>query len=190
MKIALSLTALLFLLGCNDNNANTKSEVTHQAAAKTEVVKEVTKQVAKVAPKKEEVQKAVKHTVDAAKAVQEKAAAESKKVVEKAKKAVVETKKAATETKKAVTTAVSKATTVDAAKLFVTCSSCHGQHAEKKALGKSQVIAGWEASKIETALKGYKAGTYGGAMKAVMKGQASKLSDDQIKALAEYISKF
>ncbi len=78
---------------------------------------------------------------------------------------------------------------VDGAKLFTVCSSCHGAHAEKHALGKSQVIQGWAASKITTALKGYQNGTYGGAMKAVMKGQASKLSDADIQALAEYISK-
>ncbi|MEN4045388.1 c-type cytochrome [Sulfurimonas sp. NWX367] len=80
-------------------------------------------------------------------------------------------------------------TTADGAKLFTACSSCHGAHAEKKALGKSQIIKGWDKTKIITALKGYKDGTYGGAMKAVMKGQAAKLSDADIKALAEYISK-
>ncbi|XXF40629.1 c-type cytochrome [Sulfurimonas sp. NW7] len=79
-------------------------------------------------------------------------------------------------------------TTADGAKLFTACSSCHGAHAEKKALGKSQIIKGWDKTKIITALKGYKDGTYGGAMKAVMKGQAAKLSDADIKALAEYIS--
>ncbi|MBA1432331.1 MAG: c-type cytochrome [Epsilonproteobacteria bacterium] len=77
---------------------------------------------------------------------------------------------------------------VDGAKLFTACSGCHGAKGEKKALGKSQIIGGWESARIVTALKGYKDGTYGGAMKAVMKGQASKLSDAEIKALADYIS--
>ena len=79
--------------------------------------------------------------------------------------------------------------TVDGAKLFKACSSCHGAIAEKKALGKSQVIAGWESSKIVNALNGYKDGSYGSTMKAVMQGQAAKLSDADIKALAAYISK-
>lgn len=79
--------------------------------------------------------------------------------------------------------------TVDGAKLFKACSSCHGAKAEKKALGKSQVIAGWESSKIVNALNGYKDGSYGSTMKAVMQGQAAKLSDADIKALAAYISK-
>ena len=68
------------------------------------------------------------------------------------------------------------------------CAGCHGQKAEKKALGKSQAIGGWEATKIETALNGYKAGTYGGAMKGLMKGQVASLDEVKIKELAEYIS--
>jgi cytochrome c len=68
------------------------------------------------------------------------------------------------------------------------CASCHGQKAEKAALGKSQVIAGWEAARTEAALNGYKDGTYGGAMKGLMAGQVSILDAGQIKALSEYIS--
>jgi len=73
--------------------------------------------------------------------------------------------------------------------IFKACASCHGTKAEKKALGKSQVIKGWKISKITNALHGYKNGTYGGAMKGLMKGQASKLSNADIKAVAGYISK-
>ncbi|QKF82230.1 cytochrome C [Halarcobacter ebronensis] len=76
----------------------------------------------------------------------------------------------------------------DGATLFKTCATCHGANAEKQALGKSQVIKGWDAAKIEAALKGYKDGSYGGAMKGVMKGQTTRLSDADIKALAGYIS--
>ncbi len=75
----------------------------------------------------------------------------------------------------------------DGATLFNKCNSCHGQFGEKKALGKSKVIAKWDAQRIEDALRGYKEGTYGGALKATMKAQASKLSDAQIKTLAAYI---
>jgi len=77
---------------------------------------------------------------------------------------------------------------VDGAQIFQKCAGCHGAHGERSALGKSQVIAGWEASKVENALHGYKDGTYGGAMKGIMKGQASTLTDEQIKAVAKYIS--
>ncbi|QFR48591.1 c-type cytochrome [Sulfurimonas lithotrophica] len=75
----------------------------------------------------------------------------------------------------------------DGATIFKKCAGCHGMNAEKKALGKSQVIKGWQASKTEAALKGYKDGSYGGPMKALMKGQVATLNDEQIKSLAKYI---
>jgi cytochrome c553 len=68
------------------------------------------------------------------------------------------------------------------------CASCHGAKAEKAALGKSQVIANLDESQIKEALKGYKVGTYGREMKAVMQGQAKGLNDAQIDALAKTIS--
>ncbi len=76
----------------------------------------------------------------------------------------------------------------DGAALFKKCISCHGAKAEKKALGKSQVIQGWDAAKIEAALNGYKAGTYGGAMKGLMKGQVGSYTDAQIKEVAAYVA--
>jgi len=75
----------------------------------------------------------------------------------------------------------------DGATLFKSCAGCHGAQAEKHALGKSHVINEWKSDKIESALNGYKAGTYGGAMKGIMKSQAGRLSEDQIKILAKYI---
>ena len=76
----------------------------------------------------------------------------------------------------------------DGATLYKKCAGCHGINAEKKALGKSQVIKGWEESKTVTALKGYKNGTYGSVMKGVMKGQVASLNEDQINSLAKYIA--
>ena len=73
--------------------------------------------------------------------------------------------------------------------LFGKCAGCHGANGATKALGKSDVIKGWDAAKVEEALKGYKAGTRNAhGMGGVMKGQAAALSDDDIKALASYIS--
>jgi len=73
--------------------------------------------------------------------------------------------------------------------LYAKCVSCHGAKAEKKGLGKSDVIAGWDAAKTEEALKGYKDGTRKGkGMEGVMKGQVAALSDEDIKALAAYIA--
>jgi cytochrome c len=75
----------------------------------------------------------------------------------------------------------------EGAEIFKKCASCHGEKAEKSALGKSQITQGWEVAKITAALKGYKDGTYGGAMKGVMKGQVAALSDADIDAVANYI---
>ena len=73
--------------------------------------------------------------------------------------------------------------------LFAKCAGCHGQNGEKKALGKSNPIKGWEAAKVEEALKGYKAGTLNThGMGGVMKGQVAAMSDEDIKALAAYIA--
>jgi cytochrome c553 len=41
---------------------------------------------------------------------------------------------------------------------------------------------------IVAALKGYKDGSYGGAMKGVMKGQVANLSDADIEAIATQIT--
>jgi len=76
----------------------------------------------------------------------------------------------------------------DGAALYKKCAGCHGAKAEKKALGKSAVIAGLDAATIEKDLKGYKAGTLNKhGMGMLMKGQVASLSDADIKALAEYI---
>ncbi len=69
------------------------------------------------------------------------------------------------------------------------CAGCHGAKMEKAALGKSKIVSDMSKADIEAALKGYKAGTYGAAMKGVMKPNADKLSDDQIKAIAEKFGK-
>ncbi len=69
------------------------------------------------------------------------------------------------------------------------CASCHGQSFEKHALGKSKVVADMTHAEIATALKGYKTGTYGGPMKALMKGQVAKYSDADLDAFSVTIGK-
>lgn len=75
----------------------------------------------------------------------------------------------------------------EGAGLFKSCAGCHGANGEKAALGKSEIITGWEASKTVAALKGYKDGSYGKSMKGVMKGQVVRLDDAKIDAIAKYI---
>ncbi len=69
------------------------------------------------------------------------------------------------------------------------CSSCHGKQAEKSALNASENISKWDVKKIESALQGYKTGTFGGKMKAIMQAQIKPLSDEEIKLLSVYITK-
>ena len=69
------------------------------------------------------------------------------------------------------------------------CAACHGANAQKQALGKSQMIAGWESERIESALKIYADGSHDDKMKAIMQAQVRPLNNEQIKSLAEYISK-
>lgn len=76
----------------------------------------------------------------------------------------------------------------DGVALYKACAGCHGINGEKKALGKSEIIKAWDSQKTIDALNGYKDGSYGKAMKGVMKGQAVRLDDAKIKILADYIS--
>jgi len=69
------------------------------------------------------------------------------------------------------------------------CKGCHGANFEKHALGKSKVVKDMSKAEVEKALLGYKAGTYGGPMKGVMKGQVARYSDADLKAAAQQIGK-
>ncbi len=67
------------------------------------------------------------------------------------------------------------------------CIGCHGANFEKKALGTSKIVKNMSKEEIIKALKGYKDGTYGGAQKALMKGQVASLSDKDIEEIAAMI---
>jgi len=68
------------------------------------------------------------------------------------------------------------------------CKGCHGASFEKKAMGKSKEVNKMSKADIVTALKGYKDGSYGGAMKGIMKGQVASLSDADMDAIAAEIT--
>ncbi|NPA59326.1 MAG: c-type cytochrome [Epsilonproteobacteria bacterium] len=173
MKIVLSAVLALVLLGCGEDS-KTQTHKVENKVAPHEVVKQVE---TKVAPKETVEQVVEKHVQTVTHKVEE----VKKEVVKHVEKVIPK--------KEEVKQAIKEVTTVDAKVLFKTCAGCHGASGEKVALGKSKVIKGWDASKVTTALNGYKDGTYGGAMKGLMKAQVSKLSEADIKALAGYISK-
>ena len=69
------------------------------------------------------------------------------------------------------------------------CKGCHGAHFEKHALGKSKIVKDLTKAQVTAALQGYKAGTYGGPMKGIMKGQVSRYSNADLAAAAQQIGK-
>ena len=68
-----------------------------------------------------------------------------------------------------------------------TCAGCHGANFEKRAMGVSKVVKDMSKEDIIKAIKGYKDGSYGGSMKALMKSQVSALSDEDINSIATSI---
>lgn len=81
------------------------------------------------------------------------------------------------------------ASTLTAGVIAGKCVGCHGGDWSKKAMGKSKVVANMTHADIATALKGYKAGTYGGPMKGLMKGQVASYSNADLDAFAATIGK-
>jgi len=69
------------------------------------------------------------------------------------------------------------------------CIGCHGSDFGRKALNVSKVVKNMSRSQIIKALKGYKKGTYGGAMKGLMQKKVARLSNSDIESLASEIKK-
>ena len=67
------------------------------------------------------------------------------------------------------------------------CASCHGQHFEKVAMGTSKIVKDMRLHEIVDTLKGYRDGTYGGALKGVMRQQVKDLDDKYIESMAQLI---
>ncbi len=67
------------------------------------------------------------------------------------------------------------------------CKGCHGANFESKAMGVSKVVKDMSKEEIVKALKGYKDGSYGGSMKAIMKGQVTSLNEADINDIANAI---
>jgi len=206
--LSVATVAILTFSGCNNGD----SKAAEAAKATTEKSAEATKSVA------DSVKEAASKTVEAAKETANKAAEATKEAASKATEAVKETaqkaadatkeaaskateavketaSKAAEATKEAAATATEKAKEAvsggDAkgAALFKKCAGCHGADGKTKALGKSEVIAGQSAEDLVKKITEYKAGTRNVAgMGTLMKGQVAPMSDEDIKAVAAYIS--
>ena len=72
---------------------------------------------------------------------------------------------------------------------YAKCASCHGANGEKAALGKSKIIKDMTKADFVSALKGYQAGTYGGAQKGLMVGQVKDMTEATMNEIADTIIK-
>ena len=61
------------------------------------------------------------------------------------------------------------------------CTSCHGNNFEKKALGKSKIVANMTKQEVSDALVGYKNNTYGGEMKTLMQIKVKDYSEEALR---------
>lgn len=69
------------------------------------------------------------------------------------------------------------------------CIGCHGENFEKPAMGMSQIVKDMSKEYIEATLFNYKYGENDGSMDALMAWQTSKLTDDEIRNLAQKLGK-
>ena len=67
------------------------------------------------------------------------------------------------------------------------CIACHGPTGAGNPAAKYPRLAGQHATYIEKALKDFRSGTRANDLNGMMRGVASKLSDDEIKAVAQYV---
>jgi cytochrome c-type protein NapB len=165
--MALSVSVLL-LGGCVDSSTGASARADMEGGESHKVEKKAETPAPKVVEKKVE---------------EKKAQTPAPKVVEKK----VEEKKAQTPAPKAEEPKSEEKATTQVN--TTACAGCHGANFEKKAMGVSKVVKDLSKADIVKALKGYKDGSYGGAMKGIMKGQAGPLSDAQIEAIANKIGK-
>lgn len=68
------------------------------------------------------------------------------------------------------------------------CSGCHDPHGQGNPLAVIPSLKGQYAAYLEKTLKDFKAGTRGNDMNAMMRTAAQKLTDEEIMAVADFIS--
>ena len=170
------VAASLLLIGCGEEAKQAAKEATSSVAEKTAAAAEATKEATSSAVEatKEAASNAAEKATEVAKDAKEAVAEKA----EEAKEAVEEKAKEATEA------ASSAAATVN----LSACVACHGANFEKVAMGVSKVVKDMTKDEIIASLKGYQDGSYGGNMKALMKGQVAGWDDAKIEAAAAQIA--
>lgn len=189
-SILLSLVAATVLFtACGEKTDKTQEEAQAKAERTVELAKMEADKVASEAKEKVEVAQAkAAEMAENTKVEAEKAAAVAAEKSVEATEAVTEATADAVESVKEASSEAVEAVTGEAA--YAKCAACHGKDGKTQALGKSAVIAGQAAAVLETSLAEYKAGTRNVVgMGMLMKSQVATMSDEEIKAVAEYISK-
>lgn len=79
----------------------------------------------------------------------------------------------------------------DGAKLYAekTCNACHGPKGDKPLMPNYPKIAGQNAAYAEQQMKDIKSGARSNGQTAAMKGVMHLVNDEEIKVLAEHLSK-
>ena len=70
-----------------------------------------------------------------------------------------------------------------------TCNACHGPKGDKPLMPNYPKIAGQNAAYTEQQMKDIKSGARNNGQTAAMKGVMHLVNDEEIKALADYLSK-
>lgn len=80
---------------------------------------------------------------------------------------------------------------LDGAKLYTerTCNACHGPKGDKPLLPNYPKIAGQNAAYAEQQMKDIKSGARNNSQTAAMKGVMHLVNDEEIKVLADFLSK-
>ncbi len=199
--LSVATVAILTFSGCNDNKQEESAKATttvEKTQSATEATKEAATKTAEAAKEtatkaveatKEVAQKATKTVKEATESAKEAVAQAADKAKEAAAKTVESAKKTVAQVADKAKEAVAGKTNAKGEAIFKKCISCHGADGKTKALGKSEIIAGQSAEDLVKKMQEYKAGTRNVAgMGTLMKGQVAPLSDEEIKAVADYIA--
>ncbi|MDR1461420.1 MAG: c-type cytochrome [Campylobacteraceae bacterium] len=190
MQNRLFLIALCYvLIGCGggSDKQSEKQELSVPLENLNKNTQDITSSVANTTLKIDEAAKeAIQKTEDISQKADteniEKANQKDKDAMQKANETISQT------VQKAASAAASSYDLENGKKVFKRCIPCHGAKANLNAVGKSQDISKWNKESITNALKGYKEGTYGGAMKTTMTSLLKVLNQQDITDVASYIS--
>ena len=185
--LSLAAAAVLFV-ACGEETkkaaAETTAAVKKTATKAAEETKEATKDTATKA-----VEASKEMAAKVVETVKEKATQAVEATKEAAAPVVEATKEKVAEAVESVKEAVTPSDNAAGEAAYAKCAGCHGKDGKTKALGKSEVVAGQSAADLTVKMAEYKAGTRNvTGMGTLMKGQVASMSDDDIKAVSEYMS--